>query len=116
MNLYSLLAVVALASVLAALTVGVPLALLRNMARGAQFREDLDQQVRRLRLSKMLEYLGIDRRRYLHDQPVVQIREHIHRCEACETTDVCDQIIETPGREGADIGFCPNAESLTKMP
>jgi len=116
MTLYSLLAILILAMVLTALTVGVPFALFRNMARGAEFREELDRQVRRLRLSKMLDYLGIDRARYLHGQPTVQIREHLRRCEGCETTDICDQIIETPGREGTDVGFCPNADSLTKMP
>jgi hypothetical protein len=116
MTLYSLLAVLLLASLLVALMVGVPFALVRNMARGAQYREELDRQVRGLRLSKMLEYLGIDRRRYLHGQPAVQIHEHMRRCAACESTDLCDEIIETPGREGADISFCPNADSLTKMP
>ena len=116
MTFYSLLAILILATILISLTVGVPWALARNMKRGAQYRDELDQQVRRLRLSKMLDYLGIDRARYLHDQPAVQIHEHMRRCAACESTDVCDQTIETPGREGADISFCPNADSLTRTP
>ncbi len=116
MTLYSLLAVLALAILIAVLIVGLPFALLRNMAQGAQFRRDLDQRVRGLRLSKMLDYLGIDRERYLHQEPVVNIHGHMRRCADCEATDACDQVIGTPGAEESSIDFCPNADSLTKTP
>jgi len=116
MTILSLLGVTVLSILLLLLVVALPFAMLRNMARGEALREELASQVSRLRLSKMLAYLGIDRSRYLHRQRVVDIREHMRRCAACETTDTCDQTIEVPGRENADIGFCPNAESLTRTP
>jgi hypothetical protein len=116
MTLYSLLGVLVLSMLLFALAVGLPFAVLRNMARGEAYRRDLDVQVSRLRLSKMLDYLGIDHARYLHKQPVADIHAHMRRCAACETTDVCDRTIAEPARNDASIDFCPNADSLTKTP
>jgi len=114
MTLYSLLGVLVLAVLLLALALGLSFAVLRNMGRGEAYRRDLAMQLSRLRLSKMLDHLGLERERYLHRQRVVHIDAHMRRCEACEATDACDRTIAEPGREGADLGFCPNASSLRR--
>jgi hypothetical protein len=116
MTLYSLLGVLVLAAALLALAVGLPFAVLRNMGRGEAYRRDLAAQVSRLRLSKMLDHLGLERERYLHRQRVADIHTHMRRCEACEATDTCDRTIAEPGRKDADLGFCPNASSLSRTP
>ncbi|MGD2082171.1 MAG: DUF6455 family protein [Chromatiales bacterium] len=116
MTLYSLLGVLVLAALVFALAVGLPFAVLRNMARGEAYRRDLDSQVSRLRLSKMLDFLGIDHARYLHRVPVADIHAHMRRCDACETTDICDRTIAEPARRDASVEFCPNADSLTRTP
>jgi hypothetical protein len=116
MTILSLLGIVALSILLILLTMALPFALLRNLARGNLLREELAEQVSRLRLSKMLQYLRIEPARYLHERRIVDIRRHMQRCQACKSTETCDRTIETPGRENADIGFCPNAASLTHAP
>ena len=116
MTLYSLTGVLVLAVLLLVLSVALPFAVLRNLGRGEAYRRDLAVKVGRLRLSKMLDYLGIDRNRYLHRQPVAEIHAHMRRCDACESTDACDRTIAEPARRDAGIGFCPNADSLTRTP
>ncbi len=85
-------------------------AIVQNLRTGIRFRESLARQLSALRLNRMLAILGIDRSTYLHEQPVVKIREQMERCTACTRTDECDSLPDDDA--GEDIGFCPNEASL----
>lgn len=70
------------------------------------------QYIKRLRLTKMLEYLGVDLTDYLRKIPVSDVEQHISNCKKCENTETCDACLRD-GRQMANMNFCPNYQSLT---
>lgn len=75
--------------------------------------EVLLSRVKRLRLYKMLKFLGADQDEYLRAVPVADINQQIHRCSHCKSPDVCDSYLRD-GKKMADMDFCPNRKSLTE--
>ena len=73
--------------------------------------QSLTRSVEQFRLSKMLAFLGIKIRDYVHHVPEQVIVQHIARCEACPNTRECDSCLRD-GRFFADMNFCPNFRSL----
>jgi hypothetical protein len=115
MNLLSILITLVLAAMLAALAVGLPVAILRNIARGHERRRLLAEGIDELRLGRMLDGLGTDRDHYLHLQRVADIEQHMRRCSGCEATDRCDDLLrqQQPVRPEA-VDFCPNMDELQR--
>ena len=70
------------------------------------------QYIKTLRLSKMLEYLGVDLTDYLRKVPASDVEQHVSRCKKCEYTEICDACLRD-GRQVANMHFCPNYQSLT---
>ena len=83
-----------------------------NMKVGVRYRARLAQQLDSLRLSKMLTALGVDTNTYLHNQRVVDIKNHMERCLQCDNTDQCDDNIEENNISTENISYCKNEESL----
>ncbi|UCE88338.1 MAG: hypothetical protein JSW10_08225 [Pseudomonadota bacterium] len=69
------------------------------------------QRVRRLRLAKMVEHLGVDLGEYIARMPRAAIARHIQNCRRCSDVDTCDAIFRD-GRRISDMHFCPNYGSL----
>lgn len=86
-----------------------------SMRRGAVARRSnrtvLLQRVRRLRLAKMVEFLGVDLRDYIARMPRPTIARHIQNCRRCRDVETCDAMFRD-GRRVADMHFCPNYGSL----
>ena len=78
-----------------------------------QSHEVLLNRVKRLRLFKMLKFLGADRDEYLRTVPVADINQQIHRCSHCKESDICDSILRD-GKRIVNMNFCPNHKSLTE--
>jgi len=74
--------------------------------------EVLLNRVRRLRLHKMLAFLGINQDEYLRAVPAADINQHIHRCSHCKELDICDSCLRD-GKSIVNMNFCPNHMSLT---
>jgi hypothetical protein len=115
MNLLSILVTLALAAMLAALAVGLPVAILRNIARGQERRRLLGRDIESLRLGRMLDGLGADRTRYLHLERVADIERQMRRCTACDATEHCDQVLQQQRPLQVEaVDFCPNRDELQR--
>lgn len=71
----------------------------------------LTRSVRRLRLFKMLQLLGIPFHLYMKLVPVRDIQRHVHNCRRCQELSTCDRCLEL-GHCVTDMEFCPNFTSL----
>ncbi len=115
MNILSLIIVTLLAGLLLFTMIAVTLAILANLKNGQSFRQNLAEQLHRLRLEKMLTALGIDTRRYLAKVPVTVIDRQMRTCASCPppARERCDEAL---GRgEIEDPSFCPNAPELERI-
>ena len=86
-----------------------------NLIRGRRFHQNLAAEFERLRLSRMLAALGISKARYIHQTPVVEIRQHMQNCEQCENTQECDSRLAKGEVDADHIGFCNNEETLKNL-
>ena len=75
--------------------------------------EVLLKRVMRLRLYKMLKFLGVDQSEYLKVVPAADINQQIHRCSHCNALDICDSCLRD-GKWIANLSFCPNHKSILK--
>jgi hypothetical protein len=113
MDTASLIAAAALFWLLATTVIAIVLAIYRNLKTGRRFRQHLAARVDSLRLSKMLGVLGIDREQYTHKLPVVDIEQHMAKCDACTTKQTCDEVLPDANPD-TNLDFCPNQESLRR--
>lgn len=113
MDIGSLLGTLLLAALVLGVVVLMPISIGRNLIRGHEYRNRLDNELSQRRLSRMLGFLGIDKASYLHREQAVDIRKHMEKCDACGEKGQCDDTLA--GKETApevDLGFCANIESL----
>ena len=78
-----------------------------------QAHEMLVSRVMRLRLYKMLKFLGANPDEYLRAVPAADVNQQIHRCAHCNEPEICDGFLRD-GKRVADMDFCPNHKSLTE--
>lgn len=110
----SLLPLIVITAVLA-VTVGLLVrAILRNVEQGQAFRRELTTRLQRVRLSHALGIFGLDRDRYVHEEPVVDIEKQIDNCDDCAQVDRCDQVMEKESTVD-DLDFCPNHDALNAI-
>lgn len=116
MDIGSLIGALALAALVLAVVVMMPISIGRNLVRGHEHRNRMDGELSKLRLSKMLGFLGIDKAAYLHQQQSVEIRDHMKKCDDCGDKEQCDDVLaaEQVSPE-VDLGFCANIDSLRTM-
>ena len=90
-------------------------AIIFNVKAGKKYRQSLAVKVDQLRLSKMLNALGVDINTYLHTERMVDIQQQMNRCSACENTEKCDDQLSGGSISADEIGFCNNEQSLQEM-
>jgi hypothetical protein len=86
-----------------------------DAARWSRFRARLLEQVRGLRLHEMLRYRGIDLRRYLYGERVLDIKTNIANCRRCQNLEECDRVLGDDSHSARDFSFCPNCEYLARI-
>ena len=84
----------------------------RNLISGRKFHQSLEKEFNRLRLSRMLAALGINKSQYIHETRVVDIRQQMASCSQCDNTDECDSKLASGDINVDAIDFCNNEESL----
>jgi hypothetical protein len=89
--------------------------IMRNVIVGMEFRKNLARQLNALRLNKMLNALGIDINRYLHNERIIDIEEQIGKCAACENTETCDDQLGKGAVQASNIDYCNNEKSLQQI-
>ena len=76
--------------------------------------EILINRVKRLRLNKMLQFLGADRDELIRVVPTSDINRLIERCSYCDTIDTCDSCLRD-GNKVDSLSFCPNYKLLSEL-
>ena len=116
MDIVSIFITLVLAALMLALVLRLPLAIFGNLRAGHRFRAGLGDTLQRLRLSRMLGYLGIDQGDYLHKQSALDIRQQMTRCEACTAQSKCDQVLTgNVAARDESLGFCGNIDELRQL-
>ncbi len=86
-----------------------------NLIKGRQFHQALEQEFDKLRLSRMLTALGINKSKYIHNTDVLSIKQQMDSCSQCGNTDECDSQLSDGKIEIDSIHFCDNEESLKEI-
>lgn len=76
---------------------------------------DQIRRVKNLRLSRMLEHLGIPFKHYLHRTSELDKERHIWACQSCPHPEECKQLLNG---EQVDMGIeeiCPNNHRLKNL-
>lgn len=71
-------------------------------------------EVKRYRLYRMLQFLGVNFSTYIKRLPVEEISQHIVRCRNCPNLPECDDCLRD-GHAVKDMNFCPNYKRLTQL-
>ncbi len=117
MDILSLLGMSVLGIIIAISGLGTVYAIIRNFRIGRRFRRKLANFiVNQMRLGRMLDSLGIDKNRYLHEAQVTDIERHMRRCRACDSVGECDDFLDEAAQADGTLDpaqpFCPNREAL----
>lgn len=86
-----------------------------NLIKGRQFHLALEKEFNRLRLSKMLTALGINKVRYIHTTASTKIKQQMDACEQCTNTVECDTKLSQDEIEINHIHFCNNEAELKEI-
>lgn len=80
-------------------------------ARRKQDYNRLKWRLRRLRLSKMLAYVGADLDAYVRAVPARDLTAEMRKCAQCRACAVCDACVRD-GKMVVDMHFCPAYRSV----
>ena len=78
------------------------------------FRHSQRQRFDHLRIRRMLESLGVNRRRYMRRALIAEVETHLNRCQECPNTPECDAALANGDTSDGDA-FCPNFRELVKF-
>jgi hypothetical protein len=113
MDFVSIAITLMLVALVLLLVLRLPMAIAGNLKAGHKFRQSMSMALEELRLARMLRFLGIDKDRYLHQQPASDIAQQMKRCNDCDAKDECDQTLkEQPSANVDSLGFCANIDDL----
>jgi hypothetical protein len=87
-------------------------AIYRNMSNGLRYRDSLVERLSKLRMSGLMEKMGVDSDRYLHALPVTQLEQHMKKCVSCPKQSHCDERLAACGDNIVVVDFCPNGPEL----
>ncbi len=90
-----------------------------NVITGRKFYLSLEKEFDRLRLSRMLSALGINKSQYIHQTSTFAIKQQMQSCDTCDNTDECDATL-SPGVSSNNIdidaiNFCKNEAALKEI-
>lgn len=83
-----------------------------NVINGLAFYRSLEKELDKLRLSRMLEALGIRKSSYIHQNSVSDIKQQMENCMTCTHTQECDEKLAEGELAVDEIDFCNNEASL----
>ena len=83
-----------------------------NIKTGIKYRQNLARRLEQLRMKHMLNALGVDITRYLHQERVHEINRQMTRSQECENTDQCDSDIAGNSIDTDSIDYCVNLKDL----
>ena len=87
----------------------------KNVLTGQSFHDSLIAQISNIRMGRMMDALGINKEKYVHQESVLDITHHIDTCDACDNTDQCDEKLDSDSIRVEDIKFCGNESSMVEI-
>jgi hypothetical protein len=78
------------------------------------FRQAQRRRFNDLRIRRMLESLGVNKRRYMRKALIAEVETHLNRCQQCPNTPECDAALANGDISDGDA-FCPNFRELVKF-
>jgi len=114
MEVVSLISFVAFLVLLLSTLIGLANAIHRNHLSADVFRHALHEQIKQLRLHKMLQLHQIDQHRFLQTESIRKIEHIIHNCTHCPSKHTCDHTLAHPAHTQT-VDFCPNHVDLTNI-
>ena len=78
-----------------------------------EYRRELTERAKALRIHKMLDRLGISLPGYVKRTPSIDVEKHLVKCRCCPDTDACDDYLDHGKNTDPDT-FCPNFQELRK--
>jgi hypothetical protein len=115
MDIFSLIVSSALGLFLIYFIVRLSYVIMVNLINGRKFHQSLEHEFDKLRLSRMLGALGINKTAYIYQTNVNDIRQQMESCASCKNTDVCDEKLSGEELSTDDIAFCNNEKDLKEM-
>ena len=102
--------------VAALLGTGVALtwAIRRNLTQGERTRLSLLQRLLDVRLSGVMQVMGIDPRGYLNHATIVEVERQLRACQSCPHQHRCTDDLSIAASED-HFGYCPVYGSLTSV-
>jgi hypothetical protein len=110
---FVLLAILGLA--MATISVFFVLIIKKNRQQGRIYRRELAHNAKEVRMSKLVNALGHDFNVYLHQVPVLNIKQSMAKCQNCDTTSSCDEKLNQTTLNASEISFCPIHDSLVEL-
>ena len=91
-----------------------------NLVKGRRFHDDLEKSFDGLRLSSMIQRLGINKYRYIRVNQVIDIERHMENCSNCENTESCDDKLAAAANGNVslnidNIDFCNNEAEMKEI-
>ena len=78
------------------------------------YRQDLTNRAKALRIHRMLDRLGVNLGGYVKRTPAIDVEKHLIQCRCCPDTGVCDDYLER-AKNRHPSSFCPNFGDLSKQ-
>lgn len=76
-----------------------------------EYRRELTDRAKALRIRKMLNRLGVNLNGYVKRTPAIDVEKHLAQCRGCPDTVACDDYLEG-GKDMDPNSFCPNFREL----
>jgi lipid A disaccharide synthetase len=115
MNTFTMIVGTALILLLAGFLLRLSYVIMMNLVNGRKFHHELEQQFSKLRLSRMLSALGINKTAYIYQTRVNDIQQQMNNCSDCNNTDQCDETLSGPELNVTDIDFCNNEAEFKEI-
>lgn len=105
----------ALALLLSIFILRLTYTILHNLIDGHKFHLSLEREFEKLRLSKMLSALGINKTTYIYQNRVGDIQQQMANCRTCTNTEICDEKVANDLLTIDEIAFCNNETRLADI-
>ena len=115
MNTFTTIAIICLAVFLLYYIIMLAIRIRSNVLHGLSFHESLLAQISDLRLGKMMDGLQINKARYVQQENIIDIHDHMNRCNACENTTTCDENLTNKKVTVESLDYCTNEATLQDL-
>ena len=91
--------------------IGLFRSIMKSSRQGETFYQNLLERIKKLRMHRMLQALGVNEKDYALAHPVSEIEMHMNRCQQCSNTEICDSELAKGEVKQAEE-YCPNNKDL----